>query len=75
MSEAVQVAIIVSIPPTFAVLVTAWFSAKKLEKVHTLVNSRLSEALGEIKRLQGVVSKQGDALDETGRTTRMPTES
>lgn len=66
MSEAVRVSIIVSIPPTLAVLLTWWLARReraaenkrtnvKLTVIQKDVNSRLTKALAEISKLQGEV--------------------
>ena len=56
----IWIAVIVAIPPTIAAVV----NSRKLDSVHILVNSRLSEALTEIKVLRKVVSSQRQTLDK-----------
>ena len=61
----IWVAVIAAVAPTLAALFTGCENGRKLDAVHVLVNSRLSEALDEIKTLRGIVSTQGTALDST----------
>jgi hypothetical protein len=52
LSEPIVIALIVAIPPTLAVLLSAWKSSKKLDQIHVLVNDRLDMALKKIETLE-----------------------
>jgi hypothetical protein len=41
--------------PTIAVIAAYLLSRKKIQQIHVLVNSRLSEALDEIEKLREVI--------------------
>ena len=58
MSEAILVALIVAIPPTLAVVVSAWKSSRKLDQIHVLVNDRLDVALKKIEMLEKTAKKR-----------------
>lgn len=50
MSEIVLVAIIMSVAPTMAVIVSWWNTRKQLGAIHEVVNSRLDAALTRIEQ-------------------------
>lgn len=58
MSDFIMAAIIAAVPPTLAVWVSHKKQAKEIEKVHVLVNSRLTTALEEIALLKTTLSKR-----------------
>ena len=55
---AILVAVIVSLPPTAAVIVSARKNAKKVEEIHVLVNSRLATALEELEEVRTALQKE-----------------
>jgi len=57
---AILVAVIVSLPPTAAVIVSARKNAKKGEEIHVLVNSRLATALEELEEVKAALQKERD---------------
>jgi len=59
MSGLIELAVIVG-----SILTTSLYSLRQIDKVHTLVNSRLSLALQEIQDLRSVVSSQQTQLDD-----------
>jgi len=52
------VAVIVSLPPTAAVIISARKNAKKVEEIHLLVNSRLATALEELEEVRTALQKE-----------------
>lgn len=59
MSDVVIVAIIVSVAPTLAVLATWRQQKKQVAEIHTMVNSRMEEALAKIEALEQHVRNLG----------------
>lgn len=57
MSDAVVIAVVISIAPTLTALVTWWVQQKKLREIHKVVNSRLDRALAYIKKLEKEIRK------------------
>jgi hypothetical protein len=54
----IAIALIAAAAPVGAVVVTARKSARKVQEIHVLVNSRLSEALDEIDALKRDLRKE-----------------
>jgi hypothetical protein len=48
--------------PTIAVLMSYWAARRKIEQIHILVNSRLSDALSEIRSLKKELGRPPDDL-------------
>ncbi len=66
MSEAVQIALIASVPPTLVALASVFISlwnGRKIKAVHNTVNGKLSEILKNSK----AAGKQEEREDEAGR--------
>jgi len=59
MSPAVEAAIISAAATIAAVLVTWWLAKRKIQEIHVLVNSRLDDALKEIKSLKDEAKHDG----------------
>jgi hypothetical protein len=58
MSDLIWVAIIGAIPPTLAVYLSDKKQTKKIDAVHDIANSRLTEALLKIEALSLTVERQ-----------------
>lgn len=56
-----------------AVIVTAWFSRRRMQEIHVLVNRRLEVALQEIEQLKA--DKARTALKETGSAPVVPSDA
>lgn len=52
-----MVAIIAAVPPVLTVVVAAWAVKNKLDAIHTLANSRLTDALREIVKLNRSIAR------------------
>lgn len=57
MSDMVTVALISSVAPVLTVIVAAWSMFRKLDAIHVLANSRLTEALQKIVKLERLLGE------------------
>jgi hypothetical protein len=62
-TEALEIALIAGAPPTLlgiATLVSALKNGQKSEKIHTLVNSKMTAALERIAQLEAQLKRSAD---------------
>lgn len=59
MTDVVTVAVISSVAPVLTVIVAAWSMFRKLDAIHVLANSRLTEALQKIAKLERLLGEAG----------------
>lgn len=57
MSDLVTVALISAVAPVLTVIVAAWSMFRKLDAIHVLANSRLTEALQKIAKLERLLGE------------------
>lgn len=54
----ILVAVIAALPPTLVAILARRTTSKKLDEIHILVNSRLSEALDKIAVLETIIAEK-----------------
>jgi len=64
MSDPIKIALIAALPPTLAVLWTAFRSWAKLDVIHTLTNSTLTAANKRIDELEMIVKRMVKERDD-----------
>jgi hypothetical protein len=70
----ILIQILVAIAGPISVALASWFSSRKLTVIHDLVNSRLSEALAKIDRLE-LQREQLTGEKPTGEPPHIPLKS